>query len=232
MREARRTGRGVCRFDRALQDRATYHLKVEHDLWHALERDELVVHYQPLVELASRAHRRGRGARSLAPSRARHDRAAGVHPDRRADRADRADRRLRAGSRVPSGRGWRDAGHPLRVSVNVAVAQLRDPTPRRGRRACVLSHAGLPPDLLCLEITESVAARAPPERLRGTRGAAALGVRIAIDDFGTGYSSLTYLHQLPGRRAQDRPLVRQPASARLRATGPRRGDHRHGAALA
>ena len=53
MREARVTGRGWMVFDRAMQARATKHLEVEHDLWQALRRDELRVHYQPLLEIGT-----------------------------------------------------------------------------------------------------------------------------------------------------------------------------------
>jgi diguanylate cyclase (GGDEF)-like protein len=196
MREARRTGRSVCRFDRALQDRATRHLKIEHDIWHALRRDEFVLHYQPLLELPT-----GRIVGAEALVRWCHPERGMIAPLEFIPIAEQT------GQIVPIGRlvlaaacrqaaAWRDAGHPLRVSVNVAVAQLRADS-FAADVALALSDAGLSPDLLCLEVTESSLLSAAGSGSAGIEALRRLGVRISIDDFGTGYSSLSYLHQMP-----------------------------------
>ena len=94
---------------------------------------------------------------------------------------------------------WRRA-HPsaasLRVAVNVAERQLRDPDFVADVRAA-LAAGQLPSDALLLEITEGALVQ-EPERVRRTLAALkALGVRLAVDDFGTGYSSLSYLQRFP-----------------------------------
>ena len=94
---------------------------------------------------------------------------------------------------------WRRA-HPsaaaLRVAVNVAERQLRDPDFVVDVRAA-LAAGELPSDALLLEITEGALVQ-EPERVRRTLAALkALGVRLAVDDFGTGYSSLSYLQRFP-----------------------------------
>ncbi len=92
---------------------------------------------------------------------------------------------------------WLDAGlPPIRVAVNVSARQLR----RRDfleTVAGVLVETELPPDLLELEVTESVAMDNPEESIRLLQAIRQMGVSIAIDDFGTGYSSLAYLKRLP-----------------------------------
>jgi diguanylate cyclase (GGDEF)-like protein len=196
MREARRTSRNFCRFDRGLQDRATQHLKMEHDLWQALKRDEFVVHYQPVMDLSS-----GRivGAEALVRW---------CHPDRgMIPPLDFIPVAEQTGQIVPIGHvvleracrqaaAWRAAGHPLRISVNVAVAQLLDDG-FVADVAAILSETGLRPEHLCLEVTESSLLSAGGLGTAGIEELRRLGVRISIDDFGTGYSSLSYLHQMP-----------------------------------
>ncbi|MCX7324817.1 MAG: EAL domain-containing protein [Hyphomicrobiales bacterium] len=93
---------------------------------------------------------------------------------------------------------WRDEGHPLReVAVNVSAAQFWHSDMERDIADALLNE-GIAPDLLCIELTESVFARDGDARLRKALEAIqALGVRLALDDFGTGYSSLAYLNRLP-----------------------------------
>ena len=94
-------------------------------------------------------------------------------------------------------RAWRDAGRPLCVAVNLSAVEFRQPDlPEQIRRS--LAHAGLEPDLLELEITESACMDPESDALEpGIAEIKRLGVRLAIDDFGTGYSSLAYLKWLP-----------------------------------
>ena len=94
-------------------------------------------------------------------------------------------------------RAWLDAGHPpVRISVNVSIAQLRNKEfPSNVEK--LLQRYRLPPDLLQIELTESIIMSdiaGATERVKSIRD---LGVHIAIDDFGTGYSSLSYLKDLP-----------------------------------
>jgi EAL domain-containing protein (putative c-di-GMP-specific phosphodiesterase class I) len=105
-------------------------------------------------------------------------------------------------------KAWLDAGHQLRIAVNVSPIQLR-----KGRLfdsvLLALHDSGLPPANLALEITESAVMEdieAAAEMLQRLYG---LGVQIEIDDFGTGHSSLAYLKQLPIERLKiDQSFVR------------------------
>lgn len=115
-------------------------------------------------------------------------------------------------------RAWQDDGLPaVPVSVNVSAVQFRDP----GFVASVsqaLKASGMAPELLELEITESVLMNEAPEATRILRELKALGIRLAIDNFGTGFSSLAYLKDFPVDVLKiDRSFItdmnRQPASA-------------------
>jgi EAL domain-containing protein (putative c-di-GMP-specific phosphodiesterase class I) len=90
---------------------------------------------------------------------------------------------------------WREQGiAPERLALNVSVYQLRQPEfPTLVRRA--LDRVGVPPEMLEIELTESVFA--DEDARTSLRRLAALGVRLSLDDFGTGYSSLGYLRQHP-----------------------------------
>ncbi|HTE61526.1 MAG TPA: diguanylate cyclase, partial [Solirubrobacteraceae bacterium] len=127
MREARITSRDWMLFDHALQERATQHIAVEHDLWQALQRDELLVHYQPLLEVGS-----GRIVAAEALVRWEHPERGLVPPMEFIPTAEETGQITAIGQYVLShackqAAAWTAAGHPLRISVNVAVSQLRDP---------------------------------------------------------------------------------------------------------
>ena len=104
---------------------------------------------------------------------------------------------------------WIDQGLPTRgVAVNVSPAQFWN-MDFETAVAAVLTETGLPPHLLCLELTESLFVDHTEQRISRTLTAlSALGVRLALDDFGTGYSSLGYLTRLPFDRLKvDRSFV-------------------------
>jgi EAL domain-containing protein (putative c-di-GMP-specific phosphodiesterase class I) len=82
------------------------------------------------------------------------------------------------------------------VSVNVAAQQLREDGFAAEVRDA-LAAAGLPPECLLLEITESALVHDTPDTVARLAALRALGVRVAVDDFGTGYSSLGYLQRFP-----------------------------------
>jgi EAL domain-containing protein (putative c-di-GMP-specific phosphodiesterase class I) len=172
--------------------------ELELSLHRALEQDEFVLWYQPIVDLASREVR---AVEALV--RWREPDGTLVPP------GDFIPLAEETGLMVPLGRwvlmeacreaaGWRSrpGGADLTVSVNISARQLRDPGLVDDVQAA-LCGAGLPPDALCLELTESALIAdtdAVHDRLRQLKG---LGVLLAIDDFGTGYSSLGYLRRLP-----------------------------------
>ncbi len=95
-------------------------------------------------------------------------------------------------------RRWQERGLPeVRVAVNISARQLLDPKEFLSYVNRVLDETGLEPQLLELEMTESLLLANVEENAAVLRKLGKLGVRIAVDDFGTGYSSLAYLKQLP-----------------------------------
>jgi EAL domain-containing protein (putative c-di-GMP-specific phosphodiesterase class I) len=87
-------------------------------------------------------------------------------------------------------------GHPIKIAVNVSALQFQQPQFVE-RVASVLAVSGLAPELLELELTESILVRDAEDALQRLHALSRLGVRLAIDDFGTGYSSLGYLKRFP-----------------------------------
>jgi len=94
------------------------------------------------------------------------------------------------------GEVWRAAGEPITVAVNISARQLDDPG-FVGSVEQALADTGLPPDLLQLELTESVLMHDRVDIIMALRRLRAMGVQLAVDDFGTGYSSLAYLRRFP-----------------------------------
>ncbi|HTZ43182.1 MAG TPA: EAL domain-containing protein [Jatrophihabitans sp.] len=180
--------------DKLVRERAS----LAADLRHALLRDQLELHYQPLVSADGVLT----GVEALL--RWHHPRRGLVPPNEFIQLAEETGDIRRIGAWVLRTAAlqvarWQ-AGLPgcerLELAVNLSPLQLRD-AHLVGTVVEVLAEAGLPPELLTLEVTESTLlsdldlARSHLDQLRE------LGCRVAIDDFGTGYSSLSYLSQLP-----------------------------------
>ena len=194
--EAKSSDRTYDVYDEAMQSRATAHLTIQRDLAVALESDQFVVHYQPLIALDGGAVV---GAEALV--RWNHPERGMVPPNDFISVAEQTGQ-IRAIGELVLNRAceqavrWLVAGHRLTVSVNVAAAQLRDGDfPSLVQRA--LAASGLPADQLCLEITESSLMTGSAQLDQDLLRLRHLGVHLALDDFGTGYSSLAYLQQLP-----------------------------------
>ncbi len=104
-------------------------------------------------------------------------------------------------------RTWRERGWTIPVAVNISARSLLDPTfPEQVQRQ--LDAAGVPADLLSLELTESAIMSDPEHALTVLRALDAMGICLSIDDFGTGYSSMAYLKNLPVRELKiDRSFV-------------------------
>ena len=168
------------------------------ELSRSLGRGELDVFYQPIVELATRRHRRRRGADPLAAPGARPHRPQRVHAPRRGDPPDprplgrwvlleACRQAVEWASTIPD-------GVELTMSVNLSAQQLQEPDFVGDLRE-ILEDTGLPPHQLVLEMTETVMFHDTLTTLPRLEAIRDLGVRIAIDDFGTGYSSLGYLRR-------------------------------------
>jgi EAL domain-containing protein (putative c-di-GMP-specific phosphodiesterase class I) len=163
----------------------------------ALDRDEFVLYYQPLVDLADGTIR---GMEALA--RWHHPLLGVLSPDRFIDLAEDTGLIVPLGSRLLE-LACQQAVRWLRltptapfVSVNLSVHQIRHPA-LVADIAAILRRSGLPPDQLQLEITEGTAMGTDDETLHTLRALADFGLHLAIDDFGTGYSNLAYLRLLP-----------------------------------
>jgi len=161
-----------------------------------LERDELVLHYQPLVSVAS-----GRIVGCEALVRWRPPGEALVPPARFIPLAEETGLIEPLGNWVlrtacAQAKAWLDAGLPLLLAVNLSARQFqRQDIPQQVRTA--LADTGLPAQHLELEITESTLMEQGGQALDVLMALKRLGVRLAIDDFGTGYSSLAYLKRFP-----------------------------------
>jgi len=186
-------------FNPAMYERAFTRLEVENDLRRAIEQEEFVIHYQPVVDLHT-------GERWGMEALVRWD-----HPERGLlGPSEFVPVAEQSGLVIPMGeqilreacfraKEWQEESSrtpPLVMSVNLSASQLSrldlaDTVER------VLGETGLEGSSLILDITETVYVKvlagntAMLDRLRG------LGVRFSIDDFGTGYSSLSYLKRLP-----------------------------------
>ena len=142
MYQAKARGRHRCElFHVGLRDRATRTTQLEMALRQAIERNELAVHYQPIVALAQKTRRRIRGALALAAPADRRRAADGVYPDRRGDRTDLRDRRMGVARSVPP-----DSSVPGNLArVRQAVRQCQrfagtvsSTRVRRKRRSCAV----------------------------------------------------------------------------------------------
>jgi diguanylate cyclase (GGDEF)-like protein/PAS domain S-box-containing protein len=172
-------------------------LTMETQLRKALERNEFVLHYQPQVSLHS-----GQIIGMEALVRWQHPERGLVAPGEFIPLLEETGLIVPVGEWVlrtacAQNSAWLAAGlPPLRVAVNLSAHQFR----QSGLAAIVgkaLQDAGLAPDHLELEITESIMIQDLQTTITTLHQLHALGIQISIDDFGTGYSSLSYLKRLP-----------------------------------
>ncbi len=221
MYRAKAAGRNcIAFFDDSMVERVTHRLDIETALYRALERDELRLVHQPIIDTRL-------GIVVGFESLMRWDRgdSGTVSPAEFIPVAEETGTIVPLGSwalldALTSLRQWMDAGWcgaETTVSVNVSARQLHDPTFVTVVSEA-LSRSGVPADRLWLEVTESVMISEPTQALSALRQLNSLGVRVAIDDFGTGYSSLSLLQRFPIQRVKiDRAFVNE-----LRADG---GSH-------
>ena len=216
MYRAKNAGRNcISLFDESMLEGVSRRLNVETALYRALERGELRLVHQPILDLDigvvvgfEALMRWDRGAEGNVPP------------------SDFIPIAEETGTIVPLGswalrdaltqlRAWIDAGvcRPnTTMSVNVSPRQLHDPH-FVSNVSDALHVAGLRGEQLWLEVTESLMITEPEQALASLRQLNALGVRVAIDDFGTGYSSLSVLQQFPVQCIKiDRSFVQDLAS--------------------
>lgn len=197
MREAkRRGGDRVREYTEAIADSCARRLDLESELRTALDRSELVLHYQPIVDIAT-------GVPSKVEALLRWtsaDRGV-IAPDEFIPIAESSGLILALGKWVLA-QACRDAAaftgaaERLPVTVNLSARQLTDPAIVDYVRSA-LADSGLAPERLFLEVTESSLMQDEDMAEAALKELTQLGVRVAIDDFGTGYSSLLYLRRYP-----------------------------------
>jgi diguanylate cyclase (GGDEF)-like protein/PAS domain S-box-containing protein len=236
MYHAKELGRNGFRlFSSELAARRSQRLQVETALRRALRGNELALHYQPIVDIASGAvHRAEALLRWFDPERGL------VLPQSFIPLAEESGLGHAVGHWViehacRQAREWRDAGlGDINICVNLSAGQLRD-TATIADLKTTLAATGCEPGWLQFEITET-------SMVRDVEGASvvlaklrALGVRIAIDDFGTGFSSLSHLRHLPVDVLKiDKAFVADitpPNGNGSRHRPPRRADAAGGAAI-
>jgi diguanylate cyclase (GGDEF)-like protein len=163
---------------------------------HALVQDEIVVHYQPIIDLDDG---RVRGAEGLV--RWQHPEHGLIPPGAFVQTVEQTGligpltRHVLERS-IAECAAWRQDGREMSVAVNLSVRNLLDhDLPKEIER--LLSVYGLPPQSLQLEITESMIMSDPERALATVSRLSRLGARLSVDDFGTGYSSLANLRKMP-----------------------------------
>jgi len=197
MYTAKVRGRGQSQvYEPAMHDAALERLEVEGDLRRAVERGELIVYYQPIVDVAGGAMR---GVESLV--RWQHPRRGLLSPATFIPLAEESGLIIDIGRHVlltscVQVQAWQATSPDLSVSVNLSPRQLSDPH-LVGDVAEVLRVSGLAPGHLTLEITEGAMMRDTDATIARLEELKDLGVKLAVDDFGTGYSSLSYLQRFP-----------------------------------
>ena len=198
MYQAKAQGRGNHQwFTPTMLLAADERLDLEHALRKAQERDEFLLHYQPLVAVKG-----GQVVGMEALIRWQHPRRGLLLPGKFIKLAEETGLIVPIGAWVLR-RACQEAKllqdrlkKPLIISVNISTRQFRQDNLLQVVKDA-LNESGLPPRTLVLEITESVLAVNAQETAAVLQQIRALGVRIAVDDFGTGYSSLSYITRFP-----------------------------------
>ncbi|MBF0414956.1 MAG: EAL domain-containing protein [Magnetococcales bacterium] len=198
LNRAKITGRDTCTFYQAtMGEQANRRLKLERNMRLALEREEFVLYYQPKVSLVT-----GQVVGMEALVRWLPPDGGMVSPGEFIPVAEETGLILPLGEWIlktacMQNRVWRDAGFDrLRMAVNLSVRQFRQ-RDLFDRVRMILQQTGLTPQLLELEITESMVMDNVESVIVTMTRLRSLGLFIAVDDFGTGYSSLSYLKRFP-----------------------------------
>jgi diguanylate cyclase (GGDEF)-like protein len=213
MYAAKARGSGFAFYDPADDRTSRERLGLVAELRTAIERSEIRVEFQPIVELAT-----GRAVGAEALCRWQHPTRGLISPDVFIPLAETSgliqpltEYVLR--NAVGHLRSWRAAGE-IGVSVNLSMRSLLDEA-LPDMVAAVLAETGVPAAAVTLEVTESSIMSEPIRTIGIVNRLSAMGLRLSIDDFGTGYSSLSQLHRLPVDEVKvDRSFVQDLAHHR------------------
>jgi diguanylate cyclase (GGDEF)-like protein len=186
-------------FDRKMHDQITARLEMENELRHAAERNELVLHYQPMISLID-----GGVVGFEALIRWKHPSRGLIPPNVFIPCCEETGLIVPIGEWVLSEacrnlKLWQNSNPSrsnLTMSVNVSGKQVCRPELAQRIRQ-LLSETGIRPQCLILEITETVVIHSADASVPTLETLKTMGVRLHMDDFGTGYSSLSCLHRFP-----------------------------------
>lgn len=195
---AKQEGRNGFRLYASEMNAASFEqMLLEQSLRKAIAGDELLLHYQPQVEPSS-----GEVVGLEALVRWQHGEFGLIPPSEFIPIAEETGLIVPLGNWVlkqacMQNKKWQEEGRsPIKVSVNVSGKQFQHPEFVAGV-AAILDQTEMRPELLELEITESIFIRDAPQTIARLNELKRMGLRIAVDDFGTGYSSMNYLRQFP-----------------------------------
>ncbi|UCD90110.1 MAG: EAL domain-containing protein [Desulfobacterales bacterium] len=209
MRKAKEDGRNNYQyFSQKMNEESTERLNLETGLRRALEKEELVLFYQPIIEAASK-----RMVAAEALVRWRNPERGLVSPDQFIFLAEETGLVVSIGDWVLStaciqAKQMQENGFPnINIAVNVSPEQIWSGSLVRSVQGA-LNQSGLAPKYLDLEMTEGVCMDDSTTTVETLNQLNRMGVRISIDDFGTGYSSLSYLKRYPFHKLKiDRAFV-------------------------
>lgn len=184
-------------YSSSMNEHAEERFALEADLRRALDRGELMVYFQPLIDL-----RTGAIVKAEALLRWHHPSLGILPPGKFLQIVEEVGLGARIGEWVlraacTQARNWSVTGHPsIRLAVNLSDSQFHD-TNLTNTVAGVLDETKFPAELLDLELTETIVFRNPEHTIATLQDLRTLGVHLSLDDFGTGFSSLRHLQQYP-----------------------------------
>ncbi|WP_420266310.1 EAL domain-containing protein [Candidatus Magnetominusculus dajiuhuensis] len=212
MSHAKNAGKDICLlFNPEMDEALNQRIALEKELRFAIERDELVVHYQPQIDIST-----GRIIGAEALVRWQHPQKGLLYPDKFITIAEDTGLIIPLGEQVlykscKQNIAWQNEGlPPIVVAVNVSTTQISWNYDLADMVFDVLDKTKMPPGYLELEITESFCMQNVDSTVSMLHRFNAKGIQVAIDDFGTGYSSLSYLKHLPFKKLKvDRSFVNE-----------------------
>ena len=198
------------RYDDSLDHRIQHRMELRHALHRAIEENQLVLHYQPIVDIDT-----GRIVGAEALVRWQHPQFGLLRPNVFIPLAEESGLIIALGEWVLRTAlrqlaTWRAAGMTLeRLAVNASAIQVRN-ADFAGTIRRLLAESGIAPQALEIEITEGILLDSAEEVAEALRAIRALGVRLSIDDFGAGHASFQYLRGFPIDQIKlDQMFVRQ-----------------------
>ena len=186
----------ICYYDAYIQKNLQYQFKLENDVKHIFERDELLVYYQPIFDVKTQ---KLLGFEALV--RWQHPERGIVSPDQFITIVEKQGLMPRLtewmlNAAIAQAVVWRSQQYDLVINVNITATDVQNPVFAQVVND-LLKHYHFPANKLMLELTESTLMLNWEKGGKLLRKLRSMGIKLAIDDFGTGYSSLSYLNRFP-----------------------------------